>query len=560
MYIGIDVGGTCTDAVMLSNGKVHSTAKISNTPNDLLSSLLQALDAVMQGVSADEVERVVLSTTMITNLIVERKYDPVGVIIMPGPGRKLQQYCNADVHIISGAIDYRGREIIPVNENEVLEVIKKLERRGYTKVAVVGKFSTRNNRHEIKVSDIIKKYKPDWHVEMGHKAGGQLNFPRRIDTTVLTCATKEKYHYFVQSVKEALKRRNIKAQVFIMKADGGTMTLESSEQAPVETIFSGPAASTLGAQALTASGDTSLVVDIGGTTTDLALILSGKPLLSTKGVMVGDKLTQVRTLAVKSVPVGGDSVVEIVGKELIIYSERMGQPYCLGGPFPTPTDALNVMGLTKLGDREKAWKAMKMLGESAGMSPLETARNIINLVVDTVAKEIENMFLEWEQEPAYRIWEVMQKRKMRPQNVVGVGGGAAGFVPQIAVRIGGTPVLPPYASVANAIGAAVAKPTLQVTMRADTEQSIFSIEEEGYQGKINQAPFGFDEALNLAKKWLIDKAKRMNIADQVQDIEITRQEVFNIVRDFKTTGKIYDVCVQTPRGIQWHIGAGGKLI
>ncbi|MBM7854145.1 N-methylhydantoinase A/oxoprolinase/acetone carboxylase beta subunit [Desulfohalotomaculum tongense] len=560
MYIGIDVGGTCTDAVLLSEGKVRSTAKIYNTPNNLLTSLVQALDSVMKGVSAGDIERVVLSTTMITNLIVERKYDPVGLLIMPGPGRKLEHYRNADVHILSGAIDYRGREIIPVNEEEVLQAIKEFDAKGYNKVAVVGKFSPRNNRHELQVAELVKKHKPHWQVEMGHRAGGQLNFPRRVDTTVLTCATKEKYRYFVQSVNEALKKRDIKAQVFIMKADGGTMTLESSEQSPVETIFSGPAASTLGAQALTAAGETSLVVDIGGTTTDLALILSGKPLLSSKGVMVGDKLTQVRTLAVKSVPVGGDSVVEMVGKELIIYSERMGQPYCLGGPFPTPTDALNVMGLTRLGDKDRAWEAMSRLGKWANMSPVEVAKNIINLVVDTIVKEIENMFLEWEQEPAYRIWEVMQKRRVRPQNVVGVGGGAAGFVPQIAIRIGGTPVLPPYASVANAIGAAVARPTLQVTMRADTEQNIFSIEEDGYQGKINRSPFGFEQALDLAKEWLINKASRMNIGDQMQDVEITRREVFNIVRDLKTTGKIYDICVQTPRGIQWHIGAGGKLI
>ncbi|MTI79483.1 MAG: hydantoinase/oxoprolinase family protein [Firmicutes bacterium] len=559
MYIGIDVGGTCTDAVLLSSGKVHATAKIYNTPENLLTSLVQALDSVMKGVSAEEIERVVLSTTMITNLIMERKYDPVGLIMMPGPGRKFQHYRNAHVHIIDGAIDYRGREIIPVDEQQVMQALKLLDAEGYDKVAVVGKFSTRNNQHELYVNDLIKKYQPHWQVEMGHRAGGRLNFPRRIDTTLLTCATKEKYHYFVQSVNEALDNRQIKAQVFIMKADGGTMTLASSEQSPVETIFSGPAASTLGAQSLTAAGETSVMVDIGGTTTDLALILSGKPLLSSQGVLVGDKLTQVRTLAVKSVPVGGDSVVEMVGKELIIYSERMGQPYCLGGSFPTPTDALNVMSLTKLGDKSKAWEAMEKLGKPVGYSPVEVANKIINLVVDTVVEEIENMFMGWEQEPAYRIWEVMQKRRMRPQNVVGVGGGAAGFVPQIATRIDGTPVLPPYAAVANAIGAAVAKPTLQVTMRADTEQNIFSVEEDGYQGRINQSPFGFEESLSLAKEWLIDKAKKMNIGDEVQNVEITRQEVFNIVRDFNTTGRIYDICVQTPRGIQWHIGAEGKL-
>ncbi len=560
MYIGIDVGGTSTDAVLISDGKVRAISKVYNKPDDMLSPLVEALDNVLKGVASTDVKRVVLSTTVITNLVAEKKHDPVALLLMPGPGRKIEKYRQAEVCIVSGAIDYRGREIIPLAEDKVLQAVKLFEEKGYSKVAVVGKFSPRNNKHELKAAEIIKQAKPDWDVEMGHVVGGKLNFPRRIDTTLLTCATKEKYRQFVQSVREAMKQRNINAQLFILKADGGTMTLDSSEQSPVETIFSGPAASTLGALALTPAGETSLVIDIGGTTTDLALILSGQPLLSSKGVRFGDYLTQVRSLAVKSVPVGGDSIVEIVGKKPIIYSERMGPPYCMGGPLPTPTDALNVMGLTPLGDSEKAWEAMRMLAEPAGMSVPEVAREVIKLFVDTVVNEIENMFQEWEQEPAYRIWEVMQKRKLRPKNVVGVGGGAPGFVPQIAARIGGVPILPPYASSANAIGAAVAKPTLQISLRVDTEQRIYSIEEEGFQGTIAEQNFGQEQALQLAKDCLINRAEKMNLTDEIEHIEVTRQDVFNIVRNMKTTGRIYDVCVQTHRGILGHVGAGGRLV
>ena len=429
--------------------------------------------------------------------------------------------------------------------------------RHINKVAVIGKFSPRNNTHELQVMKIIKKHQPKWLIELGHIAGGELNFPRRVANTLLTCATKEKYQSFVKSIRAALKARNIVAPVFIMKADGGTMTLKNSECSPVETIFSGPAASTLGVQSLTPAGGTSLVVDIGGTTTDLSLILSGQPLLSSKGVLLGDQLTQVRALAVKSVPIGGDSVLEIIGKELIIYSERAGQPYCLGGPFPTPTDALNVMGLTGLGDSDKAWEAMQLLGWKLNMSPVEMARKAINLMVDMIVTEIEKMFLEWEQEPAYHTWEVTQKRKIRPQNVVGVGGGAVGFIPKIAVRTGGTPVLLPYATVANAIGAVVAKPTLQITLRVDTEQQKISIAETGYQSKLAQPDLDEQQVLALAKSELINRATSMNIDDDISAVEVLRQDVFNIVRDMVTTGKIHDVCVQTVRGIHCHVGVGG---
>ncbi|AEG60236.1 hydantoinase/oxoprolinase family protein [Desulforamulus ruminis] len=557
MFIGIDVGGTCTDAVLLDGSAVRATAKVE-TQDDLWISLGDALDRLLKGIPGEKIERVVFSTTIVTNLIAEKKYDPVGVILMPGPGRTFADIRQQDdVYFLSGAIDYRGREIIPLNKEEIKEALRWLESKGFKKIAVVGKFSTRNNAHELEVADLIAKHHPDWQIEMGYRAGGKLNFPRRIANTMLTCATREKYHYFANAVRDAMDRRGISGSVFILKADGGTLPLIASEQVPVETIFSGPAASTLGVQALTPPGETSMVVDIGGTTTDLALILSGQPLLASKGAKIGDRFTQVRALSVKAVPVGGDSVVERVGRQFIIYSERMGQAYCLGGPLPTPTDALRVMGMTKLGDEDRAREAMEQLGAPVGLSPMEVAHTIVNLVVDTVVAEIEQMFKEWEREPAYRVWEVLQKKRLRPQNVVGVGGGALGFIPQIAARMGCSPVLPPYAPVANAIGAAVAKPTLQVTLRADTERKIFSIEEEGYQGKLAGT---LDEigAVELAKEWLVKRAQKMNLT--VEEIEITGKDVFNIVRDWKTTGRLYDISVQTPRGILGHIGSGGRLL
>lgn len=559
MFIGIDVGGTCTDAVLLDGSAVRSTAKVE-THEDLLISLGDVLDRILKGIPGDQINRVVLSTTIVTNLIAEKKYEPVGVILLPGPGRAFNDYRQLeDVFFLSGAIDYRGREIIALDESEIERAIAWLENKGYQKVAVVGKFSTRNNSHERKVARDIRKSHPEWRVEMGHLAGGKLNFTRRISNTVLTCATREKYTYFANSVRNALARRDISADVFILKADGGTLPLEASEQAPVETIFSGPAASTLGVQALTPPGETSLVVDIGGTTTDLALILSGQPLLASRGAKIADRFTQVRALSVHSVPIGGDSVIERVGKELIIYSERVGQAYCLGGPLPTPTDALRVMGMTQIGDLDKAREAMDILGGPLGKGAMEIAHGIVDLVINTIVKEIERMLLEWEQEPAYRVWEVLQKKRVGPQNVVGVGGGASGFIPQIAARLNCTPILPPYAPVANAIGAAVAKPTLQVSLLADTEQRIFIVEEEGYQGKLAGT---LDEigAVELAKNWLVKRAEKLNLLNYVQETEITNQDSFNIVREWQTTGKIYHITVQTPRGILGHIGSGGRLL
>ncbi len=557
MYVvGVDVGGTFTDAVFLENDIVRSFAKIP-TRNNLLDSILEAIDLVLEGIDKEKIQRIVFSTTMITNLIAEHKYDDVDLFLIPGPGLSSEYYkVRTGAHILSGAIDYRGREILSIKESEIEAALSGMVSKTSRKVGVVGKFSPRNTSHEKRVSEHIKNKYPDWHIELGSRVGGQLNFPRRVETTYLTCATREPYHYFIQSVRQALEKRDITAQVFILKADGGTVPLERAEELPVETIFSGPAASTLGVMALTPPQETAVVVDIGGTTTDLALILSGQPLLSAKGARVMERLTQVRALAVKSVAVGGDSFLENTGEGIIIHPKRMGPAYCTGGPAPTPTDALRVLGLTTLGDPDMAADAMKSLGAGLGISVVDIANKVIDMVVDTIKAEIEKMFIEWEQEPAYRIWEILNKHKVRPSIVAGVGGGAIGFVSKIAETLGCSPVIPPYASVANAIGAAVAKPTMQMSLRADTEQGYYIILEEGQQDRIKDKAFDEQKALNLAKESLINRASRYGLKIESQEIEVTRQEVFNMFRDWTTTGKIFDITVQTPRGITNRISAG----
>lgn len=228
--------------------------------------------------------------------------------------------------------------------------------------------------------------------------------------------------------------------------------------------------------------------------------------------------------------------------------------------MPTPTDALKVLGLTRLGDIKKAREAMHMLGDPLGIATWEVAARILLLVTGTITTEINKMFHSWEQEPAYRVWEVLQKKKVRPNTVVGVGGAASGFLTQIAAALDCYPVIPPYARVANAIGAAVARPTLQVSLRADTERGTYSIQEEGFQGPIEDRPFNEEKALELATGWLWKRAEKYGMKNDLGEVEVIRKEVFNMVRDWVTSGKLIDVSVQTRRGILHYIGTGvGKI-
>jgi N-methylhydantoinase A/oxoprolinase/acetone carboxylase beta subunit len=556
VYVGIDVGGTFTDAVLLDNDHVLATAKVpTRDGEELLISILEALDSVLSGVDTKLLKRVVFSTTIITNFITSYKYNDVALLLIPGPGLIYNYFdFGARTCILSGAVDYRGREIINLKEEEIKTVLSELAAEGFKKVGVVGKFSPRNTMHEKKVAAMIKDRYPQWHVELGSRIGVQLNFPRRVHTTYLTCATREPYCRFINSVRQALVKRKIYADIYILKADGGTMPLDISEELPVETIFSGPAASTLGVQALIPPKETAVVVDVGGTTTDLALILSGRPLLAAKGARVANRLTQVRALAVKSVPVGGDSVLKCSGINIKILPERLGPAYCMGGPVPTPTDALRVLGFTSLGDGERAREAMDLLGKALGMVPEEVARKVIDLVVDKITAEVQNMFLEWEQEPAYRVWEILHKHKVRPAMVVGVGGGAAGFISMIAMRLGCRSLIPRYAAVANAIGAAVAKPTLQVSLRVDTEKGYYIVQEEGYQGSLKSKKFNEQNALDLAREWLVERAGKYGVKIVPAEIEIIHQETFNMIRGWVTTGRLFDITMQTPRGIIENIG------
>jgi hypothetical protein len=230
----------------------------------------------------------------------------------------------------------------------------------------------------------------------------------------------------------------------------------------------------------------------------------------------------------------------------------------MGGPAPTPTDALKALGLIDLGEKDKAEEAMARLGSELGLSAEETARQVVDIMTDSLVEEVRHMFLEWELEPAYRIWELLQKKKARPSIVVGVGGGAGGLIPLIAAKLDCTPVVPPNAAVANAIGAAVARPTLQLSLRADTEDGIYQIREEGIEEKIESRMFNEAKALLLAKEKLLEKAKSYGLAVTMDEVEVTYQEVFNMVRGWSTTGRLFEVTVQTPRGITCRIEKEGN--
>ncbi len=310
-----------------------------------------------------------------------------------------------------------------------------------------------------------------------------------------------------------------------------------------------PAASTLGALALTQNGQTAVVLDVGGTTTDLALILSGRPVLASRGASINGRLTQVRAFATKSVALGGDSILRAANGALDILPDRAGPAYCLDGPDPTPTDAMRYAGLTDIGDAARAEEAMRRLGGELGLPPSRVASLVLEQMAGKIFTEIQRMFLAWKDEPAYRIWEVLQRQRVRPQYIVGIGGSAPAILPLLGKITGCRTLAPQHHEVANAIGAAVALVTLRLTFHFDTERKFYFIEETGAQQQLPVQLTSLAEAERFAFASLRQEGERLGIAPGAEP-ELVYSEMFNMVRGWHTSGRLYDICVQFPPGIQ----------
>ena len=548
MLIGIDVGGTFTDGVLCTAGQILKVAKHPTREDNLQGSILTVLDDLLQGVKGEEIKQIVFSTTLVTNLLATGGGEPVALILIPGPGLNLKKLnLFPYTYIIKGATDFRGRITEPLERAEIEGVGKLVTAAGLQKVAIVGKFSQRNSSQECQVEDILREKHPQLEIVRGFKVSGQLNFLRRAVTTYHTAVTREKWAGFAADIRKAVRERGIVAPPLILKADGGTMSLEVSLNYPCETVFSGPAASVMGAFALTMNRQTSVVVDIGGTTTDLALILAGEPLYASRGAVIGGRYSHVRSFALQTIPLGGDSAIRWQGQELVMGPDRLGPAACFSGPVATPTDAFNFLEKGQLGELALSRRALEEVSRQAGLTVQDLAETIMRQVNDRLEAGIRAMFITWEQEPAYRVWEIMHKRQVRPECVVGIGAAAGAFVPALAKALDCRELVHRYSPVANALGAAVARPTLSLLLHADTEQQSYALNLEGIAGKFKQTQL--TGAKELAREKLQEIAEKRGIGRYADRYEFFLEEQFNMVRGWSTAGKLFDVGIQIAAGV-----------
>lgn len=554
MLIGIDIGGTFTDGVVLDDNKVKIVVKIPTSPN-IACSIQQVLGELIKNIDKDKIERIVLSTTVITNLSAGSKKIPVGLILLPGPGvNPYSLKIQGPTVVIRGAVDYRGRIIETLDFQEVRTGLEKLLRQGIYHVGIVSKFSQRNSALEDQIEKIILSEYPQVILLKSGQVHGLLNWVRRANGTFYQLLAADEYRLFIDSIATTIDHFQLSCPVYILKADGGTLPLERSAQHPLESIYSGPAASILGALATGGENLTAVTIDIGGTTSDLGIILEGKPLMSSKGALLNGYPLPCRALAVSSLPLGGDTSLTVRHGKVIL-AERIGPAYCLSGPAPTITDALVYLGLSDIGHKELAYTAIESLAAEAACSPKQLAENALDFFVAALEAKLDRMFTQWEEEPAYRVWQINTEKIERPRKLVCIGGPAKGLGKLWGEKKGWEVSIPEYSAVANAIGAALAKTTLRLDFYADTQQKIYSTNLGGIRGQLMKPLRNIDDAHTLCRKLFSEISESWGITEN--DNEILYEEGLNIIRDWTTAGKIFQIGMQTVPGLKSYLSQGG---
>ena len=316
MLLGIDTGGTYTDAVIFdeASGRVVVKAKAPTTHHDLSIGICGAIDAVLAAASITphQIELVSLSTTLATNALVEGKGRPVGAVIIGFDGDVLERaglgeaLGNDPAIILPGGHDPHGSAACALDTArlaaEVAAVAGRVEA-----FAVTSQFSVRNPEHELLAASIIREAtgKP---VTLSHHLSAKLNGPKRAVTAVLNARLISIIDGLVRTTETALTDRGVHAPLMVVRGDGSLVSAAFVRERPIETILSGPAASLVGAAHLTGAAD-AIISDIGGTTTDIAVLRDGVPIISPDGATVGGHQTMVAAVAMHTHGLGGDSHV-----------------------------------------------------------------------------------------------------------------------------------------------------------------------------------------------------------------------------------------------------------
>jgi N-methylhydantoinase A/oxoprolinase/acetone carboxylase beta subunit len=448
LRLGIDVGGTNTDAVVLDRqGALLAKAKRPTTL-EVTGGITAAIDAVLAvpDIDAGRITHVMLGTTHATNAVLERRrLERVATVRIGAPSTMavpplfdwpsdLRDAVSADATIIRGGFEFDGREIVPLDGDALRRFLHGAAERA-SAVAVTSVFASVSDEHEQSAAEIVRQeLGPDVPVSLSREIGS-IGLLERENATVMNAALRTVAGEVAAALAASLAAHELHPVVFFAQNDGTLMALDYAVRHPVLTIGSGPANSIRGAAYLTGARDT-LVADVGGTSTDVGVLVNGFPRESNAAVEIGGVRTNFRMPDLVAIALGGGSVVEDGDGEAHVGPASVGyrlseQALVFGGATATLTDAAVGCGRLKLGDP----------------APAEARRDLF----ERALRRSDEMLAE-------AIDRVKTSRADAP--LVVVGGGS----PLVPDRLPGVSeiVRPDHHDVANAIGAAIASVSGQI--------------------------------------------------------------------------------------------------
>jgi N-methylhydantoinase A/oxoprolinase/acetone carboxylase beta subunit len=441
MKIGVDVGGTNTDAVVLGPGGVLGWHKTPTT-EDVFSGIVEAISAAVgkAGIDISHIDCVMIGTTQFTNAVIERRsLLPVGVLRICLPAASaipplsdwpadLAKVVGDHVNMVGGGFEFDGQEIAPLDEAAVGRVAKSMRKTGLQAAAITSVFSPINGEMERRARDIVLNEAPDIAVSLSCELG-QFGLLPRENSTIINASLSALAARVVDAFRHSLHRLGLEVPLFISQNDGTLMPSDAVGQYPVFTFASGPTNSMRGAAHLAGIAD-AMVVDIGGTTSDIGMLRNGFPRQSTHFVDVGGVKTNFRMPDVLAVGLGGGSIVRNEGRSVgpgSVGYELTSRALCFGGDLLTATDIAVAGGWADIGDRA--------LTGSVDAATIDNARARMRSLLDV---NVERMKTESQDLP-----------------LLAVGGGA--ILIDWPVKSVSKVVRPEFSFVANAVGAAIAQ-------------------------------------------------------------------------------------------------------
>ena len=491
--LGVDVGGTFTDLLLFDDqtGQSHKT-KVPSTPDDPSRAVVNGTKDICEiaDISPDQIEYFLHGTTVATNAVLEGKGARVGLIVTEGYRQILQiarSYVPGglaawivwpkpepmasleDTIEVSGRMDAFGNEIRPIDEAQVRKALKKLKKQDIEAITICLMNSYVNGAHETRIAEIAQEIFPKLTISISHQVLPEMMEYERALTTTANASVRPVVGKYVRNLENDLRDMGMNGQLNLLRSDGGLMSAAKSQTDPVNLLMSGPAGGVTGALwiAKSAGFDNILTLDVGGTSTDVALIENSEPRL-VRDTAVGHLKVRASSLDIKTVGAGGGSIAhvpELTGA-LRVGPESAGAvpgPACYskGGDLPTVTDANVVLGYLPeelLGgafklDRKAAETAVQKVADALGIGLYAAASGIIDIVN-------ENMF------GALRMISVQQGYDPRDFALMGFGGAGSLHSNAVAKLMGSWPVIVPRSpGVLCAVGDATTR------SRAETSRS-----------------------------------------------------------------------------------------